>query len=129
MHPERKNELLDNASELLSHYKAVDYYGRLQIYDLSIKLYCESERDEQLLYICDAFEHFIKDHSSVIPAHLVESYSNFQHLISKMIKVQYSSSVVTLNELINEVENTKLCVNRNWLKSKTKTLLTENIID
>ncbi|MFK7926456.1 MAG: hypothetical protein AB8H47_31195 [Bacteroidia bacterium] len=103
----------------------IDDFNRLNYYILLLKTYYESEEIESLLSMCNTAITYIRRNKS-LAARNKNAYVNFVKYIRTLARINFNGSK-TPPDLKQQIEESALLVERNWLLEKSMILQPQTI--
>ena len=109
----------EKALEHLSMIKLYDVHSKIEVKELSAKIYFEMKLEDMLFSLTDTFRHLLSN-SKVLSDQRKTSYFNFIKYIKRLYKVQLKPDSGDIAELRQLIKREKQLENRLWLNRKVK---------
>lgn len=107
----------ETALEHLSRIKLYDIHSKIEVKELSAKIYFEMKLEDMLFSLTDTFRHLLTN-SKVLSDYRKTSYFNFIKYIKKLYKMNLKPERGDIAEIRQMIKNEKLLENRLWLIRK-----------
>jgi hypothetical protein len=107
----------ETALEYLSKIKLYDIHTKIEVKELSAKIYFEMKMEDMLYSLTDTFRHLISNSKFLTTSRKV-SNSNFIKYIKKLYKINMHPNKGDLAEIKQMIKNEELLENRLWLDKK-----------
>lgn len=111
--------------------EALEYVGKVQydffmykldIKNLTLRIFYELELYEQAYSLLDAYRHFLSNTDEIAPAFKV-LHNNFLHFYSKLLKIKSMGIDEDTGLYIREMNKIEIFASKKWLLKKAKELL------
>ncbi|OWY19548.1 hypothetical protein C7N43_12380 [Sphingobacteriales bacterium UPWRP_1] len=110
------------AQKLLSEVVFEDVFYSIEAKSLLLRIYYEINETDPLLALCDAFKIYLR-RNKLIADNKRELYLNYIKFIARLSKIPKGKKEA-LQELLQQLNNTKHIVNLKWLQQKIQEKLT-----
>lgn len=109
----------DDALEHLSKVKLYDIHSKIEVKELSAKIYFEMKLEDMLFSLTDTFRHLLTN-SKVLSEYRKSAYFNFIKYIKKLYKMNLKPDRGDVAEIKQMIKKEKQLENRLWLARKVR---------
>ncbi len=105
------------ALQYLNRIKFDQFIYKIDMKNLSLKIYYELEQFESAISVIDTYKHFIKNNVLVSDNKRI-THSNFINFTSNLIQYRTGSKKINLNYITEKIKNSKNTFNKEWILDK-----------
>lgn len=106
------------ALEFISKINFSDYSEKIKVKSITMMLHYESGAYESVLYLADAYKHYLSKHKNIIPKELKERTNNFINAATQLAKYKLSNAKKSSADILIK----KPAANYIWLFNKVQEL-------
>jgi hypothetical protein len=111
----------DKALEMLRTAKSGDFYFKLGVNDLLLKIFYEMNSIEPALLLVDSYKHFIS-RNEMMPPEYKTSHGKFLKYYKEIIKIKSGSDETSADYLAEKLKSEKDVSSKAWLTEKLREL-------
>jgi hypothetical protein len=111
----------EKALEMLSTVKLHDYYFKIGIYDLRLKIFYELSSLEAALSLIDSYKHYLS-RESIIPPDFRKSHDKFLKYYTEVFKIKAGLSEASADFVNEKLKKESEVSSKSWLAEKLSEL-------
>lgn len=114
--------LYNKALNILSKFKSSDFYEKIRLNNLLLKIYYELNAYETAASLIDTYRKYLKKNTKTIPDHLEKNYVSFINFTEKLFKIKAGSLKIPFSKIQKELKASDNFDSKGWIESHLQKL-------